>query len=341
MKKYITFVLLLVFFATMFFGCHPAGEGGATVAATDTRQATEESPPAESPPSTATSETAITTSEDPTNYEPSETGNTTVGESAHESTEPNTEETTEAGTAEPTPTEPKPTEPKPTEPKPTEPKPTEPKPTEPKPTNPSNPACSGWEDHVWSDWIQKKAPTSCSADGCGEDVIICTKCGYVAQTANPTLPHSWGGWTQTKAPTCGAEGAEARSCSRCGQTETRTLAAIGTHSWNETAPTCTEAGSKTCKVCGKTESGSAALGHDWVHHDAERHCVWKYTCYCGAAFFDYDEYDAHFEYYLNLLREGQLTEEENCHGGYECHQEWIEDKPAYRECSRCRIVEYY
>ena len=228
---------------------------------------------------------------------------------------------TEPKPTNPAPTEPKPTEPKPTEPKPTEPKPTEPKPTEPKPTNP---ACSSWEDHVWSDWIQKKAPTSCSADGCGEDVIICTKCGYVAQTANPTLPHSWGGWTQTKAPTCGAEGTEGRSCSRCGVSESRSVPATGAHSWNEVAPTCTEAGSKTCSVCGKTESGAAALGHDWVHHDEEGHWLPILTCYCGQVFHSYEEWYVH---------SNENWSDEHC--GYSGHSEWVVDKPAYDVCSRC------
>lgn len=237
-------------------------------------------------------------------------------------------EATEAETEPETPNNPKPADPKPANPTPTptEPKPTNPAPTEPKPTNP---ACSSWEDHVWSDWIQKKAPTSCSADGCGEDVIICTKCGYVAQTANPTLPHSWGGWTQTKAPTCGAEGAEGRSCSRCGVSESRSVPATGAHSWNEVAPTCTEAGSKTCSVCGKTESGAVALGHDWVHHDEEGHWRDVLTCRCGQVFYSYEDWSAHFDSFLD--DEDELDN----HAGYSGTGEWVVDKPAYDSCSRC------
>ena len=269
MKKYIVFVLLLVFFATMFFGCHPAGEGGTTVAAADTGQATEENHPTESPPSTtATSETAITTSADPTNFEPGETGNTTVSESAHESTEPNTEETTEAGT--------------------TDPKPTEPKPTEPTPTNPPH-------------------------------------------------THSWSGWTQTKAPTCTKPGTETRTCS-CGATDTRPVNALG-HTWQETAPTCTEAGSKTCKVCGKQESGAAALGHDWVHHDEEGEYRPVITCYCGMRFIGkpgdgteaYAAWNAHAHasYDLDYL---------GAHAGFEMHDEWFVTKAAYDSCSRCHAT---
>lgn len=234
---------------------------------------------------TAIHETANHTGEDPTNYESSEAGNSPVSESTHESTEPNTEETTKAGTAEPTPTEPKPTEPKPTNPAPTEPKPTEPKPTEPKPTEP--------------------APTE-------------------PKPTNPVHTHSWSAWNQSKAPTCGAEGAEVRSCSRCGVSESRSVPATGAHSWSETAPTCTEAGSKTCKVCGKSESGSTALGHDWVHHDEEGHWRDVLTCYCGQVFYSYEEWYVH---------SNENWSDEHC--GYSDYNEWIVDKPAYDSCSRC------
>ena len=282
----------------------------------------------------ATHETANHTGEDPTNYESSEAGNSPVSESTHESTEAGTEATeptsTEAKPSEPKPTNPAPTEPKPTELKPTEPKPTEPKPTEPKPTEPAptepkptNPV----HTHSWSGWNQSKAPT-CTANG--EEVRTCS-CGAKETRPVNALGHNWSGWSQTKAPTCGAEGAEGRSCSRCGVSESRSVPATGAHSWNETAPTCTEAGSKTCKVCGKSESGSAALGHDWVHHDEEGHWVPILTCRCGAQFYTYDEWHAHMYSFYD-------TEEEGNHTGFECHEHWIVDKSAYDVCSRCGIT---
>ena len=281
---------------------------------------------------TATSETAITTSEDPTNYEPSETGNTTVSESAHESTEPNTEETTEAGTTEPKPTEPKPTEPKPTEPKPTEPKPTEPKPTEPKPTEPkpTNPS----HNHVW--YVSKfiKFPNCTDA---GEGIRTCDICGYSEQVVLPAEPdkHEFGVWMQTKAPTCGSDGTESRTCSKCGNTETRTVAATGNHTWEETAPTCTAAGAKSCTVCGRSET-IAALGHDWVHHDEEGEYRPVITCYCGMRFIgkpgDDSEagaaWDAHSD---------ENWENGTC-GGFEEHEEWFVTKAAYDSCSRCHAT---
>ena len=87
--------------------------------------------------------------------------------------------------------------------------------------------------------------------------------------------HTWSEWMQTKAPTCTEKGTEARTCSGCGETETRELNALG-HDWSEykeTKPaTCEEKGekTKTCKRsgCGAQEKSEIpALGHalgNWV-----------------------------------------------------------------------------
>ena len=294
---------------------------------------------------TATHETANHTGKDPTNYESSEAGNSPVSESTHESTEATASDPANSNPNDPTHTNPSdPTNTNPNVPGHTEPsdpahgntdpsnpgngnsggtsdpKPTEPKPTEPKPTNPVH-------THSWSAWNQSKAPT-CTASG--EEVRTCS-CGAKESRTVNALGHNWSGWSQTKAPTCGAEGTEGRSCSRCGASESRSVPATGNHSWNETAPTCTEAGSKTCKVCGKTESGSAALGHDWVHHDEEGHSVCVCTCYCGEVFYSYDEWHAH-------ARASYDDDYLNAHAGYWCYFDWVVDVPAYDVCSRCGMT---
>ena len=192
-------------------------------------------------------------------------------------------------------TEPEPpaTEPRPTEPKPTEPKPTDPKPTEPKPTEPK--------------------PTE----------------------PKPTEPkptehvHSWSGCTQSKAPTCGVAGEEVRTCS-CGAKETRTVAATGKHSWQETAPTCTQDGAKTCKVCGKKET-IPALGHDWVHQNEEGHWQTLVTCYCGMQF------NSEAEWYAHASASPDM-DYADAHAGFEAHEIWVIDKPGRDVCSRCGTV---
>ena len=262
-------------------------------------------------------------------------------------TEPETEATSEAAT-EPKPTEPKPTEPKPTEPapkptepkptepaptptepKPTEPKPTEPKPTEPKPTEPTptNPP----HTHSWGAWKQTKAPTCTTA---GEENRTCS-CGATETRIAYALGHNMSSWKQNKAPTCGAEGTETSTCSRCGYAETRTIPATGNHTWEETAPTCTQAGAKTCKVCGKSET-IAALGHDWVHHDEGGEYRPVITCNCGMRFIGKPGDDSEAGAAWNAHSDenwGNGT----C-GGFEEHEEWFVTKPAYDKCSRCGIT---
>ena len=80
--------------------------------------------------------------------------------------------------------------------------------------------------------------------------------------------HQFGEWTVTTAPTCTEEGVETRTC-ECGETETRTVAALG-HT-EEVIPgkaaTCTETGlteGKKCAVCGEiivAQEEIPALGH--------------------------------------------------------------------------------
>ena len=89
----------------------------------------------------------------------------------------------------------------------------------------------------------------------------------------PALNHSFGDWTVTKEATCGANGEEERTCSRCNTKEARRIDATGEHSFEwvtDTAATCTETGSRhqKCSVCGAegTTETIPALKHsfgDW------------------------------------------------------------------------------
>lgn len=81
-----------------------------------------------------------------------------------------------------------------------------------------------------------------------------------AYTPKEAHTHFYGGWTVTTAPTCTQPGSEKRTCSLCGCTETRTIAAKG-HSWNSTVTVDTPAayshpGSQSihCKNCDATKN---------------------------------------------------------------------------------------
>ena len=83
------------------------------------------------------------------------------------------------------------------------------------------------------------------------------------------LGHKWGNWEVIKAASCTVSGSEQRTCSGCGQTESRDIPATGKHvfgNWEVSkAATCTEKGQevRAC-ACGETETREiAALGHKW------------------------------------------------------------------------------
>ena len=87
--------------------------------------------------------------------------------------------------------------------------------------------------------------------------------------------HAFGEWTVTTPATCTKDGVETRTCSACGETETRAIPATG-HSfgeWTVTTPaTCTVDGTetRTCSACGETETRAIpATGHVDADNDGK------------------------------------------------------------------------
>lgn len=116
--------------------------------------------------------------------------------------------------------------------------------------------------HANTSAVEETAPT-CTAPGYSAGVQ-CADCGLFisGHEAIDALGHSWSSWTETTAPTCTAAGTNSRTCSRCGQTETQSVAATG-HSYANGA----------CSLCGEAEpaiSGTryyiAALRNDYVFY---------------------------------------------------------------------------
>jgi len=180
-------------------------------------------------------------------------GSEPAGNEDEESTQPETKPTEstqpETKPTEPTHPETKPAEPTQPETKPTEPTQPETKPIEPtqpetKPTEPTQPETKPAEPAT--------EPTECS--------------------------HSWLEWTTDSAATCEANGTKSRKCSRCGHTQTETIAATG-HNWDEgkvtTTPTsCSDMGVKTytCKACGRTKTEQIKGDHtfgSWYYEEYE------------------------------------------------------------------------
>lgn len=86
----------------------------------------------------------------------------------------------------------------------------------------------------------------------------------------PVHVHSWGDWTVRTPATCTEDGVEERTCSACGETETRAIPSSG-HTWGDwvvrDAATCHSDGleKRTCSVCGETETRAITdrPAHNW------------------------------------------------------------------------------
>ncbi|MBQ7006172.1 MAG: leucine-rich repeat protein [Clostridia bacterium] len=123
-------------------------------------------------------------------------------------------------------------------------------------------------NHEGGTYLKNQKTESCTVNGYTGDTY-CSGCDTMLKSGETiTAPgHAWGEWYETKAPTCTVKGEEARSCSVCGNTETREVATTG-HSYTAavTAPTCTKEGytTYTC-ACGDSYVADkvASLGHTW------------------------------------------------------------------------------
>ena len=118
--------------------------------------------------------------------------------------------------------------------------------------------------------IQAVNPT-CEKTGLTEGVK-CSVCGEILkeQKAVPATGHSYGEWTVTENATCVKEGKETKTCTKCGDVQTRSMAktAHTEVSIPGTEPTCTQPGltdGSKCSVCGKIlkeqEATKPATGH--------------------------------------------------------------------------------
>lgn len=129
----------------------------------------------------------------------------------------------------------------------------------------------------------------------------CADCGKVLEEQEeiPALGHDFpeGGYEVTQAPTCTEEGVKECVCTRCGETISEVIPALGHDPVAEegTPATCDKdglTGEVVCKRCGETLEESEvipALGHDWGAPVVieEPKCIFagkqKYTCErCGA-----------------------------------------------------------
>ena len=102
-------------------------------------------------------------------------------------------------------------------------------------------------------------------------------CRYCSKYNGPALGHSYGSYKTSKEPTCTQTGTKYKTCSRCGDVVTATIAKLGhnlvkrvTGGSKQTVATCTqpERHLHSCSRCGilsePTWANGGALGHSWV-----------------------------------------------------------------------------
>ncbi|WP_418541073.1 hypothetical protein [Hominenteromicrobium sp.] len=121
-------------------------------------------------------------------------------------------------------------------------------------------------DHFWV--IDNRVFATCTTSGYTR--FICDDCGTEGDTVTMSaLGHKFGAWFTTTQPTCMANGIQKRECTRCGATETKSIAKTDHKfgAWfTTTQPTCMEKGIQTreCTYCGVTERREAAkTDHNW------------------------------------------------------------------------------
>ena len=105
--------------------------------------------------------------------------------------------------------------------------------------------------HEWDEGTVTTEPTETED---GEMTYLCLHdSNHIRVEVLKALGHSFGEWTIVTEPTCTEEGEETRTCTECGETETRPVPALS-HSYTAvvTEPTYTAAGytTYTCEYCG-------------------------------------------------------------------------------------------
>lgn len=125
-------------------------------------------------------------------------------------------------------------------------------------------------DYANQDWVTETEPTCTES---GSKYRECSKCHEKEHVTIPANGHSWGEWSVTRPATILLEGEEERTCSVCGEKETRPITKLPhDHVWDGLSfvqePTCTTAGTahKKCSLCGELQDEVIqvpAYGHNW------------------------------------------------------------------------------
>ena len=103
--------------------------------------------------------------------------------------------------------------------------------------------------HDWDKGVIT-AESTCAQGGTKHYTCLREDCGETQDVEIAALDHEWGEWTVTKAATTSEEGVETRTCSVCGEKETRAIPKV----------TPSDDGKKDASQGGQTGSDGTALG---------------------------------------------------------------------------------
>ena len=81
--------------------------------------------------------------------------------------------------------------------------------------------------HTPAEPVKENEKISCTEEGSYDEVVYCSECGEeISREKKSTAPagHEWSEWKVTKEPTYFEEGIKEHTCSRCGTTETESIA---------------------------------------------------------------------------------------------------------------------
>ena len=114
------------------------------------------------------------------------------------------------------------------------------------------------------------------------DVAECDVCGHadcIDTIYYPALGHDWAAWTIVTAPTVDVTGVIVRVCNRSGETESMILPALSEadYTYEDDAPTCTVAGTRTYTVTVGEQSFSFAVAIPATGHVINADCAYTVT----------------------------------------------------------------
>jgi len=179
---------------------------------------------------------------------------------------------------------------------------------------------------------ENEVAATCGAEGSYDNVVYCSECDEKLSSETVVLPatgeHTYGTWIVTTPATCEGEGVETKTCSGCGDKQTRPIEATGHNMQVSTTvdPTCSSAGSTTytcANGCGKTETTTTgeALGHKYDAVVTAPTCTAKgyttHTCsVCGDKYTD-SETAALGHTEAEAVREKEIAADYNKAGSYD------------------------